>query len=274
MGMADPYGGSSGRAWGKVRQRAGDYADNPTNDNAEQLLNGISDALQWDGDNTAKPPVPGEAPEPLRPGFGPISVRGHRAGGGGGGGGGSGGSGAGGGGGAGGGRSGGGRSRARAARVGGSVAAVGLAYQNRDTGTLQAFNLTPAELDALDVHERAKRILDAVGASLGNIEEEELTRASGAALLALLEEDAPSGEDAVRLFVTEYVFEVSLTEIGNALRDGTRDGYATVDEEDQLRDLIETRVAQVDLPSNLGPNDLQAAVYAALDDARTFMRAG
>ena len=51
---------------------------------------------------------------------------------------------------------------------------------------------------------------------------------------------------------TEYVFEVSLTEIGDEFRDGTRDGYATVDEEDKLHDLIETRVAQVDLPANLG----------------------
>jgi hypothetical protein len=165
------------------------------------------------------------------------------------------------------------RSRAQAARVGGSVAAAGLAYRNRDPATLQRFNLTLAELDSLDTHEQAKRILAAVGTSLGDVQEEELTRASGSALLALLEDDAPTGADGVRAFVVEYVWEVSLTEIGDELRDGERDGWASVDEEDKLRDLIETRVAQVDLPQNLGSDDIHAAVYTALDDARTLLKA-
>lgn len=269
MGTSGAYGGSSGRAWGKARQQAGDFADNPSDANAEQLPNDISNALNWDSDgDEANAPAPGDAPQPLRVAFG-------RLGGGGRGGGGGGPSGGGGGGGRGGGSgsSSGGRSRAIAARVGGSVAALGLAYQNRDSGPLAVFNLTLVELDALDIHERAKRILEAVGASLGDIGEEELVRASGSALLLLLDEESPNGEDAVRLFVTEYVFEVSLTEIGDEFRDGTRDGYATVDEEDKLHDLIETRVAQVDLPADLKPDDLQTAVYGALDDARTFLRA-
>jgi hypothetical protein len=157
--------------------------------------------------------------------------------------------------------------------VGGSVAAAGLAYRNRDNETLQRFNLSLAQLDALDPHEQGKSILAAVGASLGDLQEEELTQASAAALLALLGDEAATGEDAVRVFVCEYVFEVSLTEIGDEFRDGTRDGWATVDEEDKLRDLIEARVGQIELPDNLGSDDIQAAVYTALDDARIFMRA-
>jgi hypothetical protein len=265
MGTSGAYGGSSGRGWGKVRRHGGDFADNPSEANGDELLYAIANALQWDGD-PSDAPTPGEALQPLRLSFGGTGGGGRGPGSGGGGGGDRSGGGARGGG-------GGGRSRARAARVGGTVGAVGLAYQGRDVGVLAAFNLSLDELDALDVHERAKRILEAVGASLGDISEDELVRASGSALLALLEEQSPTGEDAVRLFVTEYVFEVSLTEIGDEFRDGTRDGYATVDVEDKLRDLIEIRVGQVDLPANIAPEDLQAAVYAALDDARTFLQA-
>jgi hypothetical protein len=270
MGTSGAYGGSAGRAWGKVRQQASDYADNPSDANADKLLGGIADAVDWDGDAANAPPQPGEAPQPLRPNFGQAPIlgaggRGSRGGGA---------SGAGGGG-SGGGRSGTGRSRsrARAARVGGTAAAVGLAYRNRDAGTLARFNLTLAELDALDSFEQTKRILAAVGASLGDVPEEELMRASGSALLALLQDESPTGADGVRAFVTEYVWEVSLTEIGDAFRNGDRDGFASLDDEEQLRAVIETRVSQVELPEHLGTNDIQAAVYTALDDARTFIKA-
>lgn len=268
MGHSGAYRGSGGRRWPKVREQAGNFADNPSDANAEQLLNEIANALDWDGDPD-NAPAPGEAPGPLRPNFGALRIstpsgtgdgpgglgggRGRADGGGGG--------------------SGSGRSRARAARVGGSVAAAGLALRNRDDGTLQFFNLTLAELDALDSYEQAKRILNAVGASLGDLQEEELVGASAAALLALLANEGTTGADAVRIFVVEYVFGVSLTEIGDQFRNGTRDGWASVEYEDKLRDLVEASAAQIDLPENLSSDEIQAAVYTALDDARTYMRA-
>lgn len=271
MGTSGAYGGSGGRGWGKARRDADDFADDPTNANAEQLLNDIAEALDWDGDS----PHPGDqAPpgeqlpdQPQRPDFGPLRPL-TRGGGGDGPGGGSGGGGSGG---APAGGGGGGRSRARAANVGGSVAAAGLALRNRDEATLRAFGLNLAELDALDSHEQAKRILDAVGASVGDLQEEELTQASAAALLGLLEDEGATGVDAVRVFVVEYVFEVSLTEIGNELRDGTRDGWASVDTEDKLHDLIEARVAQVALPDDVSSDNIRSVVDRALDDARTYL---
>jgi hypothetical protein len=157
--------------------------------------------------------------------------------------------------------------------VGGSVAAAGIALRTRDETTLQAFGLSLAELDALDVHEQAKRILQAVGASVGDVQEDELTHASAAALLALLADDGATGADAVRVFVVEYVFEISLTEIGDELRDGTRDGWASVDVEDKVHDLIETRVAQVELPATIDGDNIREVVDRALDDARTYLKA-
>jgi hypothetical protein len=266
VGASGAYGGSSGRAWGKAREHAGEYADNPTSGNAERLLSDIADALDWDGDDGAQRVVPGQlTPVVARP-------RLHGAPGGGDGPGGGGGVAAGGSGrqGGGGGRR---RSRAQAAAVGGSVAAAGLALRERDEDTLQRFGLTLAELDGLDPHEQARRILDAVAGSVGGIQEDELQHASGVAVLALLDERA-TAEDAVRAFITDYVFEVSITEVGDELRNGTRDGYTTVDEEDQLRDLIETAVNQLDLPKRLDANNIQEVIYKALDDARTFLRAG
>lgn len=266
MGTSGAYGGSGGRAWGRARTQAGEYADDPSSENAAELLSDIADALDWDGDDS-RPDF-----SELRPGGAQLRLHFPSSGGGDGPGGGSGGGGSQGGGG-GGGRGGRQRSRARAAAVGGSVAAAGLALRDRDEGTLQRFGLSLAELDALDPHEQARSILDAVAGSVGDIQEDELQHASGVAILALLE-DGATADDAVRAFITDYVFEVSITEVGDELRNGTRDGYTTVEQEDQLRDLIETSVNQLDLPDQLDANNIQEAIYNALDDARTFLRAG
>jgi hypothetical protein len=275
MGTSGAYAGSGGRAWSEAREQAGEYASDPSNANAEQLLGNIADALDWDDEDVDEPGGGNEgvadqqrgAQQPLR-----ISTPRGRGGGGV-----ASGAGAADGGGrvrgAGGRGGGGGRSRSRAAAVGGGVAAAGLALRDRDADALLRFGLTLSELDGLGSYEQAQRILDAVGASLGGLEEDELNRASAAALLALLTEEGASGADAVRLFVTEYVFEVTLTEIGDEFRDGTRDGFATVELEDKLHDLIEADVSQVDLPDTLGLDDVQQAIFTALDDARTFLRA-
>jgi hypothetical protein len=268
MGMSGAYGGSGGRAWSTAREQAGEYADDPTADNAQDLLSDIADALDWD--DQAEPPSDPVGPQQfLGPAGGPRVRGSGRGGDGPGGGSGSRGSGipttrgA-------GGR---GRSRARAGAVGGSVAAAGLAFRDRDQPTLERFGLSLGELDALDPHEQARRILEAVSGSVGGIQEDELQHASAVAILALLA-DGATAEDAVRAFITDYVFEVSITEVGNELRDGTRDGLTTVDEEDQLRDLIETAVNQVDLPAQLDAENIQEAIFNALDDARTYLRAG
>ena len=132
-------------------------------------------------------------------------------------------------------------------------------------------SLSPSSTVLTLTSKRAASSMRSLG-SVGGIQEDELQHASGVAVLALLD-DGAMAEDAVRAFITDYVFEVSITEVGDELRDGTRDGYTTVDQEDQLRDLIETSVNQLDLPARLDADNIQEAIYNALDDARTFLRA-
>jgi len=268
MGTSGSYGGSGGRAWGRARHQAEEYIADPTPENAEQLVSDIADALDWDGDGEPDGPGTDERPadlSPLRPrapGGGHGDGPGGAAGGGRGGTvrvGGAGGT----------GRS---RSRARAASIGGSVAAAGLALRAGDADTLARFGLALGDLAGLDPFDQAGRILEAVAGSVGGIQEDELRTASAEALLALLQDDAATAGDAVRIFITEYVFAVSLTEIGDDLRDGRRPGWASVSDEDVLHDLIEAKVKQVDVPVNLGGDELQRVVYDALDEARAFLR--
>jgi hypothetical protein len=268
MGASGAYGGSGGKAWAKAREQAADFVANPTPAGAEALLSDIADALDWDVDGDAPPELVGPQRPALvtaRPRLRSRSGGGDGPGGGGGGGGSAG---------RGTGHTGGGRhrSRSRAAAVGGSVVAAGLALRDRDEQALQRFGLTLSELDALNAHEQARLILEAVAGSVGGIQEDELQHASGVAALTLLD-DGATAEDAVRAFVVDYVFEVAITEVGDQFRDGTRDGYTTVDEEDRLRDIIETGVNQIDLPQRLDAENIQRVVYRALDEARTYLQA-
>lgn len=265
MGASGAYGGSGGAAWKKARDQAGDFGTDPSSENAQQLVSDVADALNWDaGDDPQSLISPGR----LRPIVARPIIRtpggGH-------------GDGIGGlvGGAAGAAQGTGGRqrSRAEAAAVGGSVAAAGLALRAGDEGTLEQFGLTLADLEPLDPFEQARQILDAVSGSVGGIQEDELQHASGVAILAVLA-DGATADDAVRAFIADYVFEVAITEVGDEIRDGTRDGYTTVEEEDQVRDLIETAVNQLALPDRLEPENIQEVIYRALDDARTFLRVG
>ena len=55
MGTSGAYGGSGGRAWGKAREQAGEFADNPTPDNAAEVLSTI--ATRWTGIAMARLPT-------------------------------------------------------------------------------------------------------------------------------------------------------------------------------------------------------------------------
>jgi hypothetical protein len=60
-----------------------------------------------------------------------------------------------------------------------------------------------------------------------------------------------------------------MTELGAKMRDGTRDGAAAVVTEDEIHDLIEARVASLQIEGNsVNAQDLEAA----LDDVLEFTR--
>lgn len=164
------------------------------------------------------------------------------------------------------------RSRQRASRLGGAVLAAGLAVRGGDAGTLSSLGLPLDELRGLGPVAQCNRILNALVGSGADIDEAELRAASSTALIAVLTEDLPPS-GAVRAFITEYVMEISLTELGATMREqGT--GEVSVQIEDGLRSLITAQVDQLALDdTQVGPQQLQDALYGALGSARAVLRA-
>jgi hypothetical protein len=279
MGTAGAYGGSAGSEWQRVRQDADRFVDDPSAENAADVIRDVLDAMRPEGDGEESPA--GESPEE-RPAHrtseiappamrlpGAIAARPRRGRGDGPGGGGTGG----------GSRSGsgsgttgggGGRGRARLASAGGAALAAGTALRAGDSDALARFGLSLERLRGLDPLDQVGEILDAVIPDTGALEDAELRDAGAEALLRLLEDEVDDTTEVVRTLVSEYVFAVCMTEVGAKLRRGDRPGVQGKNDEDTLRDVIRAYADQVELPADtLTGGDFEAAirtVYGQVED--------
>ncbi len=271
MGTSGAYGGSGG-GWNPARRELHDLLTGGEG-SLDDVAAPAAGALGWDeadgevladGDDAAQPGVPiplvGTSVRPIRirsrgggggvPGAGDGRGAGARRG-----------------------RAHGGgtsRSRRSAARIGGNVAAAGYALRAGDAAALRRLGLDLAVLATLSPRRQAQRILQVLAGPAATIADGEMSRAAASMIIALLEADtAPTPAETVALFATEYVFEVMLTELGSEMRDGTRDGAATITPEQQLHDLIEARVASLRLD---GDSVEAAALEAAIFDILEFTR--
>ena len=166
----------------------------------------------------------------------------------------------------GGGDSGGVRGRRRAA-ISGGVAIAG-AYGLR-SGTADSVNdagLSLADLIDLSPFEQARRIVDAASDRSTLIEEAELREVNANFVYwAIQQETPPSPIELVKQWVTEFVFRVWLTEAGERLRDGSRDGASTHTLEQEARVTLEARVSGVELPvDGIRASYFETAIQALL----------
>ena len=171
---------------------------------------------------------------------------------------------------------GGGRSRARAASVGGRLASGVAALRRGNAAELASLGLDLDELRALDDPlQQAQRLMEAAMAGAPQtIEDDELRTAAGRTAIWALEdgERSPEVEDVIRHFVTEYVYEVILTEIGVVLRSGDRDGTAAIPAEARIHETIVALAHTVAIQTNrLGHADLTAITNGVLEDTRSVI---
>jgi hypothetical protein len=84
-----------------------------------------------------------------------------------------------------------------------------------------------------------------------SMEEAEARRAAANALLALLGPGPTDAVAAIRVFVTECVFQIWLTEVGQALRE-TRTAAPSLATERRVRGFIEARVRTTPISGDAG----------------------
>lgn len=158
-------------------------------------------------------------------------------------------------------------------------AAIGGAYAllQGNADALADLGLDLNELRGLSPRMQCARILDAVLGDGGHPDDAALRRAAAEELKAIiLGGQPPSETDALRGFVTHFVFELCLVEIQRDIMSGAMDSTDAARIERRLRDYIDARVRLLDLPDRgqLPIARFKEAAAKLTQDAIRILRAG
>ena len=139
--------------------------------------------------------------------------------------------------------------RRRAATSGGVAVAGVYGLRNRSARATNDVGLDLDDLENLSSFEKARRIVDVATMRSGLIEDAELREVNANFVSWEIEQALPpTPEQLVRQWVTECVFRVWLTEAGEILRNGLRDGISTHGLEREARATLEAAVSRIDIP--------------------------
>lgn len=157
-------------------------------------------------------------------------------------------------------------------------AALGAAYAIRrgEAGPLDELDLSLENLRGLSPLRQCAAIVDAVLGEGGHPDEQALRKASLESLKQILQSESPPGEiEAVRGFVVNFVFELTLVELQADLDAGAVDAAESARREKGIRRYLERRVNQVRLPESgqVKSSDLRAIAARIAGEAIRVMRA-
>lgn len=291
MGTSGAYGGSNSTAWNEFRDAwsglgssgDGDGTEGTDNSKPDQpsdtLFDPISpasnldrvgqaliDALWRDDPSTRRNTVP-PIPRPRTPGR-----RGAGAGG------------ASGAGGTGGRSAGTGRSGSRSSRqvIGGASrggATIGAAYalRNRDTQRLADYGLSLAEFDSLTPRARISKLVALMIGDDGHPDDRAIRRAATEQVKRIVATDGepPTANEAIKGFVSAYIFQLGLVELKDQITSGTLDGNEALTRERMLRGWIDAKVRALDIDAGpaVSANDLHQTAADLAQRAIRVLRA-
>lgn len=194
------------------------------------------------------------------------------------------GAGAGGAGGAGGGSAGAGRSGSRSTRqvIGGASrggATIGAAYalRNRDAQRLADYGLSLAEFDSLSPRARISRLVTLMIGDDGHPDDRAIRQAAMEQVKKIVrtEGEPPTATEAIKGFVSAYIFQLGLVELQDQITNGTLDGNEAVVRERMLRGWIDAKVRALDIDASpaLSANALHQAAADLAQRAVRVLRA-
>lgn len=286
MGTSGAYGGSNSAEWNDFREAWSDLGSGTTgtgtdtgepdpSQSSDQIFEptqpvsdldrvgqALIDALWRDDPATRRNVVP-TIPRPRVPGR-----RGAGAGGAG----------------AGGGSAGAGRSGSRSTRqvIGGASrggATIGAAYalRDRDAQRLADYGLSLAEFDSLSPRARISRLVTLMIGDDGHPDDRAIRQAATEQVKKIVrtEGEPPTATEAIKGFVSGYIFQLGLVELQDQITNGTLDGNEAVVRERMLRGWIDAKVRGLDIDASpaLSANALHQAAADLAQRAVRVLRA-
>jgi hypothetical protein len=165
----------------------------------------------------------------------------------------------------------------RGAARGGTAIGGAYALLQGDAAALADLGLDLNELRNLSPRMQCARILDAVLGDGGHPDDAALRRAAAEELKAIILSGQPPSEiDALRGFVTHFVFQLCLVEIQRDITSGAMDSTQAARMEKRLLGYIDARVRLLDFPhqGRLPIARFKEAAAKLTQDAIRILRAG
>ncbi len=177
-----------------------------------------------------------------------------------------------------------GRSGSRSSRqvIGGASrggATIGAAYalRNRDAQRLADYGLSLDEFDSLTPRARISRLVTLMIGDDGHPDDRAIRHAATEQVKKIVASDSepPTATEAVKGFVSAYIFQLGLVELKDQITNGTLDGAEAVSRERMLRGWIDAKVRALDMDASpaLSANRLHQAAADLAQRAIRILRA-
>ncbi|GAA4728361.1 hypothetical protein GCM10023216_19580 [Isoptericola chiayiensis] len=177
-----------------------------------------------------------------------------------------------------------GRSGSRSTRqvIGGASrggATIGAAYalRNRDAQRLVDYGLSLTEFDSLSPRARISRLVTLMIGDDGHPDDRAIRQAATEQVKRIVAVDGepPTATEAIKGFVSAYIFQLGLVELQDQIINGTLDGNEAVVRERVLRGWIDAKVRGLDVDASpaLSANALHQAAAGLAQRAIRVLRA-
>lgn len=161
----------------------------------------------------------------------------------------------------------------RGASRGGATIGAAYALRRRDTQRLADYGLSLEEFDGLSPRARISRLVTLMVGDDGHPDDRAIRKAATEQVKKIVaaEGEPPTATEAIKGFVSAYIFQLGLVELQNQITAGTLDGNEAVVRERMLRGWIDAKVRRlgIDASSALSANALH---QAAADLAQKSIR--
>ncbi|MFI1209984.1 hypothetical protein ACH4UV_20485 [Streptomyces sp. NPDC020802] len=159
---------------------------------------------------------------------------------------------------------------------GAAALAGAYALRNGDASRLQELGLDLTELRSLRPLAQVSRILQAVLGDAGHPDEAALRKAATRYVKAVLvDPEPPVQQDALRGLVIEWIYELSLVELGSQKAEGNLTAQEAIGKQRLVRSWLERRLKQIDVPDtrSMTVREFTATAAEVTGEALRMLRA-
>lgn len=160
---------------------------------------------------------------------------------------------------------------------GGATIGAAYALRNRDAQGLADYGLSLAEFDSLSPRARISRLVTLMIGDDGHPDDRAIRQAATEQVKKIVatEGEPPTPTEAIKGFVSAYIFQLGLVELQDQIVNGTLDGNEAVVRERMLRGWIDAKVRglEIDASPALSANSLHQAAADLAQRAIRVLRA-